>query len=1426
MTSLGKLFVELLLKDDQFGPSLAGAQKQLEATSVQLRTFGDAVSAHVTRAMAAASAALAGTVVASAAVGAEFEKQITKVAVLAGNQPGGLAQLSDAAREFGASTVFSASEAAGAMESLAQAGFDVSQIISGTDAALGLAAASGGDLATATATVAATMSQFQLQTYEVSRVADVFTQALNTSQLNLEGLQVAMSYAGTTGASLGQSLEETTAAVAMFSNLGLEASKAGTAFRSSMAQMITVSEDGEKILAKLGITTQDISPELHSFGEILRTLGEAGLTTTDAINVFGAEVGGNIAALSQQAVAMGTAYESTFEGIVASLEGSAGTAGTTAEAMLNNVAGAWEQAGGALEEFLLTLYDQFAGPLKELIDAVGTVINATTANLRRNAESVGGFFTDTLGRLTAWLLENQNYIASLVVVWSQRFTEIANILASLVPYLDEIAVLMVAIFAVTQIVAFVNMLGSAYSAVVTLQAALAALGVELSVMTAGLYAAVVAVGAIVAALVSYVAMNAEAQASADRLTAAQSRQKALNDEAYQARLAQMQTLLTAQQTAAAAELSSGQQLSDARRQELRDVLALDAATALLRQESGDLVVVQGELRSATSLVAQAFDTADASGVAEGVKGIRDEYQRTAQEAADLQAQIEKMRGSMDEFGTSSETAGMAISVYGHNVQTFEEAQVKLEGLQARMEELTATEQKFRNEVALSQDTMLQAAQREADALANTARTATDFSRTARREATAAEKQSISARETAAKRTADAYQDQLRDLQVTLGAAGDALQMARDREIAEVTAIFSEEMGLYQEGSTERIAIQERLDATLGAMRQRYAAEDAQAQAEIQAQAADALVASVRSAEERAEAVRRAMLPQTEQLALDRADAVAALEQDLVDRLAQIEGLGAEDRAAMLAQFQQQSADERLAIERDYNRQIEVARIAELQSAKAQPSGLVRWWQAQLGTLEKAIPDSFQVAFARTTREIGKFASAAGKAFDGIAGAVGSAFGSLSGLVESVTGFQFGISDVVSAVASAQAEGGPGFDMAQAATDFVTGLLAEADRIAGVLVGAVPPALQALADGLPGLLQTVAESIPLLIDGIMAALPRLIQAILDALPAILSALIQGVVQVVQAVAAMLPSIVRDLIALLPGLISELGAAIPVVIDAIVAAIPRVLNAILQGLPEILQALINALPGIILSIVNAIPVLVTALINAIPLLFTALIEAIPTLIRVVIGLVPDIIIALVQQLPNLITALVSLFPQLFVSLIANLPQIAIALVESLFTELLPAIPKIVIELVKALVASIGQVGKALGNAVWNGIKGLFGGGGNRGAFSGMDYVPATMRMTVHRGEAIIPADRAAAMRAGGMQGPAPAGYGQTVGSFGGGMGGGQPLELAVLVDGNVVDGVLVNAMGAGKAPKIQRTIRRMSGVEATVGFSRGRYNPWTR
>jgi hypothetical protein len=180
---------------------------------------------------------------------------------------------------------------------------------------------------------------------------------------------------------------------------------------------------------------------------------------------------------------------------------------------------------------------------------------------------------------------------------------------------------------------------------------------------------------------------------------------------------------------------------------------------------------------------------------------------------------------------------------------------------------------------------------------------------------------------------------------------------------------------------------------------------------------------------------------------------------------------------------------------------------------------------------------------------------------------------------------------------------------------------------------------------------------------------------------------------------------------------------------------------------------------------------------------------------------------------------------------MPAIAMALVEAVIFELLPALPGIAVELFKAIIEGMGTALKQVAEGIWNAIKDFFNifkkkdnKGGNKGAFSGMDYVPATMRMTVHQGEAVVPADRNA-QRVSGAQGPAPAGAAQNgMGSGGGGGGGGAPIDIAIMAEGRLLDAVQVQAMRRGGAVGMQREIRRSSGVR--VGLDRGRFNPWSK
>jgi hypothetical protein len=259
-----------------------------------------------------------------------------------------------------------------------------------------------------------------------------------------------------------------------------------------------------------------------------------------------------------------------------------------------------------------------------------------------------------------------------------------------------------------------------------------------------------------------------------------------------------------------------------------------------------------------------------------------------------------------------------------------------------------------------------------------------------------------------------------------------------------------------------------------------------------------------------------------------------------------------------------------------------------------------------------------------------------------------------------------------------------------------------------------------------------------------------------------------------------------------------------------------------IPILISTLAEAIPGLVTVIVDSLPGIINALILAIPGIVTALVGAIPELLIAVIQGVPSIVFALVQALPTLLGAILGMIPSILGEVIIGLPQIAVAMVKE--------IPRMAMKFIESITGAVGQFGEAFVESISGGITklfkkgglgdvvdGIFGGKGG-GAYSGIEYVPATMRMTLHKGEAVVDASRNAARVQGG---PGTAGAYQE-GLAGGG--GGSPIELAVLVDGQVMDGALISAANKGRAPGIQRMIRTASGVQ--VGFDRGRYSPWSK
>jgi len=219
---------------------------------------------------------------------AQFEQAMANVrAVTKGITEVEFKNLQAEARRLGATTVFSATEAAGGLEFLARAGFDANEQLAALEGTLNLAAAGGLGLAEAADIASNVLSGFNLNTSEAGRVADVLAAAAANSNTSVLQLGQALQFVAPVAAAFGVTLEDTSAALGILGNAGLQASTAGTGLRRVLAVLGTRSDKTSDLLTKLGLTFDQVNPATNSLAEIIDTLSNTTLEAGDALEVFG-----------------------------------------------------------------------------------------------------------------------------------------------------------------------------------------------------------------------------------------------------------------------------------------------------------------------------------------------------------------------------------------------------------------------------------------------------------------------------------------------------------------------------------------------------------------------------------------------------------------------------------------------------------------------------------------------------------------------------------------------------------------------------------------------------------------------------------------------------------------------------------------------------------------------------------------------------------------------------------------------------------------------------------------------------------------------------------------------------------------------------------------------------------------------------------
>lgn len=216
-----------------------------------------------------------------------FETSLAQLAGVTGATSEQFQALTDTARELGATTQFSANQAAAGLLFLSRAGFTVEQSIEALPATLDLALGGMIGLGEAADIASNILKAFQLDTLDTVRVVDVLVNTANSANTNILQLAEAMKFVAPASRALGISVEKTAAAIGVLGDAGIQGGMAGTSLRAVFAALSTQTDKTEKALGGLGLSFNDVSIEGNDLVDIFERLSEANLGFGDAVQIFG-----------------------------------------------------------------------------------------------------------------------------------------------------------------------------------------------------------------------------------------------------------------------------------------------------------------------------------------------------------------------------------------------------------------------------------------------------------------------------------------------------------------------------------------------------------------------------------------------------------------------------------------------------------------------------------------------------------------------------------------------------------------------------------------------------------------------------------------------------------------------------------------------------------------------------------------------------------------------------------------------------------------------------------------------------------------------------------------------------------------------------------------------------------------------------------
>ena len=341
-------------------------EKQLKRSQNALVRFGKDGAKALGSLAKYAGGTLAGAITAlsgySIKVGADFEAAMSKVQAISGASGTALDALTAKAKEMGATTQFSASEAAQAMQYMAMAGWKDTDMLNGIKGIMDLAAASGEDLANVSDIVTDALTAFGMSAQDSGRFADVLAAASSNANTNVGLMGYTFKYVAPLAGSLKYSVEDVALAIGLMANAGIKGEQAGTALRSTFTRLIKPPKEAADAMSKLGISVKNADGSVKPLNTTLADLRKAFSKLSDSEKAEYASMMAGQEAMSGF-LALVNASDDDFNKLSKAIRESNGAAAGMAKTMNANLKGQMKQFQSVTEAIGISIYDKFKKPL-------------------------------------------------------------------------------------------------------------------------------------------------------------------------------------------------------------------------------------------------------------------------------------------------------------------------------------------------------------------------------------------------------------------------------------------------------------------------------------------------------------------------------------------------------------------------------------------------------------------------------------------------------------------------------------------------------------------------------------------------------------------------------------------------------------------------------------------------------------------------------------------------------------------------------------------------------------------------------------------------------------------------------------------------------------------------------------------------------